>query len=328
MALESGHRRLIEAVCAVQPNTVVVVMNGDAVEMPWADGANAILDMWYAGEGAGQAMADLLVGDANPAGKLAVTIPKRLSDCPAYLDFPHEQDVGVYREGIFVGYRWYDARRIEPLFPFGHGLSYTRFRYDSLCAEVRDGGYAVSVTLTNVGDWEGSEVVQLYVKPPKGPLFRPEKELKAFAKVALEPGEQKTVVLVLELRDFACYDDHLNAWRVMGGEYILQAGSSSRSLPLETLVWPRPTVEPVQKLKSDSHYTDIFRDRRSAGAYFDFLVEHGFLTRDQVTAKLEAELSKAFWGFSQHLDMLAGDRLSQAMLSELLERMNRALSEG
>ncbi len=327
MALESGHRRLIEAVCAVQPNTVVVVMNGDAVEMPWADGANAILDMWYAGEGAGQAMADLLVGDANPGGKLAVTIPKRLSDCPAYLDFPHEQDVGVYREGVFVGYRWYDARRIEPLFPFGHGLSYTRFRYDSLRAEARDGGYTVSVTLTNVGDRAGGEVVQLYVRPPKGPLFRPERELKAFERVFLEPGERRIVTMALEERDFACWDDRLTDWRVFGGDYALEAGGSSRCLPLEAVVRPRPTPEPVQKLTADSHYTDIFRDRRSSGAYFDFLVAHGLLTRDQVTLRLEAELSKAFWGFSQHLDMLSGGRLTQKMLSELLERMNRALEE-
>ena len=328
MELESGHRRLIESVCGVQPNTVVVVCNGDAVEMPLADQANAILDMWYAGEGAGQAMADLLTGDLNPCGKLAVTIPKRLADCPAYLDFPHEQDAGVYREGIFVGYRWYDARRIEPMFPFGHGLSYTRFRYDHIQAEAQGDGYAVRVTLTNVGRREGSEIVQLYVKPPEGPLFRPERELKAFAKVSLKPGEQKTVALALETRDFACFDDHLNAWRVMGGEYILQAGGSSRCLPLEARVWPRPTAAPVRQLTADSHYTDVFRDRRSAVAYFDFLVEHGLLRADQVTPELERELSKTFWGFSQHLDMLAGNHLTQQMLAELLNRMNRALAEG
>lgn len=327
MELESGHRRLIESVCRVQPNTVVVVCNGDAVEMPWADGANAILDMWYAGEGAGQAMADLLVGDVNPSGKLAVTIPQCIADCPAYLDFPHEQDVGVYREGIFVGYRWYDARRIEPKFPFGHGLSYTRFLYERIRAEAQGDGYAVYVTLTNVGDWEGSEAVQLYVKPPKGALFRPEKELKAFAKVSLGPGEQKTVAFTLERRDFACFDDHLNSWRVEGGEYALQVGGSSRCLPLEAAVRLGPDATPVRPLSADSHYADVFRDRRSARAYFDFMVERGLLSADQETPELEQALSKAFWGFSQHLDMIAGGRLTQAMLAELLERMNRALTE-
>jgi hypothetical protein len=327
MDLESGHRQLIESVCRVQPNTVVVVCNGDAVEMSWADGANAILDMWYAGEGAGQAMADLLVGDVNPSGKLAVTIPKRLEDCPAWLDFPHEQDVGIYREGIFVGYRWYDTRRIEPMYPFGHGLSYTRFHYDRIDVTACDSGYVVHVTLTNVGNREGSEVVQLYVKPPKGALFRPEKELKAFAKVALKPGERKTVALTLEWRDFACFDDHLNTWRVEGGEYTLLAGGSSRCLPLEAAVRLEPDATPVRPLSADSHYADVFQDRRSAKAFFDFMVERGFLRADQVTEELEHALSKTFWGFSQHLDMIAGDYLTQEMLAELLNRMNRALAE-
>lgn len=327
MDLESGHRQLIESVCRVQPNTVVVVCNGDAVEMSWADGANAILDMWYAGEGAGQAMADLLVGDVNPSGKLAVTIPKRLEDCPAWLDFPHEQDVGIYREGIFVGYRWYDTRRIEPMYPFGHGLSYTRFHYDRIDVTACDSGYVVHVTLTNVGNREGSEVVQLYVKPPKGALFRPEKELKAFAKVALKPGERKTVALTLEWRDFACFDDHLNTWRVEGGEYTLLAGGSSRCLPLEAALRLEPDATPVRPLSADSHYADVFQDRRSAKAFFDFMVERGFLRADQVTEELEHALSKTFWGFSQHLDMIAGDYLTQEMLAELLNRMNRALAE-
>lgn len=325
MNLEEGHRRLVEAVSAVQPNTVVVLCNGDAVAMPWAGSVAAILDMWYAGEGSGGAVADLLFGAENPSGKLAVTIPERLEDTPAYLDFPHEQDACVYREGVFVGYRYYDKRRIKPLYPFGHGLSYTGFRYDAIKVEQAGGDVRVRVEVSNTGCRAGAEIVQLYVAPGQALPYRPEKELKAFARLELASGESAAVTMTLTRRDFAWYNDRLARWQVDGGSYRLLAGGGSASLPLEASVELCGDALPVRPLRRDSHYTDLFRYPAAADVYFAFLVEQGLLLPEQVVPELQTELQKTFWGFSQHLDMLAGRDLPPALLEELLERMNSAI---
>jgi beta-glucosidase len=322
MDLEEGHIRLIEAVCAIQPNAVVVLCNGDAVAMPWADKTMAILDMWYSGEGSGRAMADLLFGSVNPGGKLAVSIPVKLSNTPAYLDFPHEQDTGRYREGIFAGYRYYDAREIEPLYPFGYGLSYTTFRYEGAELKPLSGGeYEVTVRLANTGVRAGTEVVQLYVSPRNSAAWRPPKELKAFAKVKLEPGRGSSVTFKLTRRDFAWYDDRLGRWRVDEGTYRLMAGSSSRDLPVLIDVEVPGDDVPLPVLSADSHYTELFRYPGAKKIFFDFLVEKGLLLPEQVIPELEQKLQKTFWGFSQHLDMVTNNRLSNDMLEDLLRRL-------
>jgi beta-glucosidase len=324
MDLEEGQIRLIEAVCAVQPNTIVVLCNGDAVSMPWANKTMAILDMWYAGEGSGRAMADLLFGSANPGGKLAVSIPVKLGDTPAYLDFPHEQDTGRYREGIFVGYRYYDAREIEPLYPFGYGLSYTTFRYDGAEIKLLSGEkYEMTVSLTNTGVRAGTEVVQIYVSPQNPVTFRPPKELKAFAKVKLEPGRSGSATFSLTRRDFAWYDDKLGRWRVDEGTYRLMAGSSSRDLPVIIDVQVPGDDIPLPALSADSHYTELFRYPEAKKIFFDFLVEKGLLLPEQVVPELEQRLQKTFWGFSQHLDMITNGKLSKEMLDNLLERLKK-----
>jgi beta-glucosidase len=326
MDLEESHAALIEAVCAVQPNTIVVVCNGEAVSMPWIRNTRAVLDMWYAGEGGGKAMADLLVGNVNPGGKLAVSIPVKLSDTPAYLDFPHEQDTDRYREGIFAGYRYYDTREIEPLFPFGYGLSYTRFRYDSIDVKpLPQDEYEVTVLLTNTGSYTGSEVVQLYVSPKSPRVFRPVKELKGFVKLNLDPGKSACAVFALTRRDFAYFDDRLGSWRTDEGVYCLMAGSSSRDLPLVKNLHIVGDDVPRQSLSADSHYTDLFQYPQAAKVYFDFLTEKGLLRPEQAGGELEQELKKTFWGFSQHLDMITSGALTQDMLEDLLRRMNAAI---
>ncbi len=232
--LPDNQNALIAAVCAVQPNTVVVLSNGSPVAMPWVNHVPAILEMYLAGDGASEATMALLYGDSNPCGKLAETFPMRLQDTPCYLDFPGERGVTEYREGVFVGYRWYDKREMSVLFPFGHGLSYTAFAYSDLKLSkeaITDKDLlSVSVTVTNIGSCFGKEVVQLYVGENNSEVRRPIRELKAFEKVALTPGESKTVTFSLDKRAFTYYETVINDWFAPSGQYAISVGSSSRDL--------------------------------------------------------------------------------------------------
>lgn len=232
--LPAEQNALIDRVAAVNPKTIVVLNTGSAVTMPWLDRVAAVLQAGYPGQEAGNAIADLLFGDANPSGKLTQTYPRRIEDTPAYLNFPGENGHVLYGERIFVGYRWYDARQIEPLFPFGYGLSYTTFAYDHLRLSAErltpDQLLEVAIDITNTGARAGQEVVQVYVRDPQARLLRPEKELKAFAKLHLEPGERRTVRLTLDRRAFAYFDDSIHKWVAEAGQYIILIGASSRDL--------------------------------------------------------------------------------------------------
>src|SRR5439155_9320786 len=197
MELVGAQVALIEQVAAANPNTVVVLQTGSPIAMPWLDRVAAVLQAWYPGQECGNAIADVLFGAVNPSGKLPQTFPVRLEDNPAYINYPGENGRVRYGERIFVGYRYYEKKKVEPLFPFGFGLSYTSFAYDNLrlSTDVLAPGkrLTVSVDVTNTGQRAGQEVVQLYVHDVASRLARPPKELKGFAKVALAPGETKTV---------------------------------------------------------------------------------------------------------------------------------------
>ena len=234
MGLPGGQDELIRAVVEANPNTVVVVNVGSPVEMPWADDVDAILLSYYPGQEGGQALADIIFGDVNPSGKLTVTYPKRLEDNPAYINYPGWKDVR-YGEGIFVGYRYYDAKDVDPLFPFGHGLSYTQFKYSELAlpSEVMAGEtFRVSVMVENAGSMPGQEVIQLYVRDEESTLVRPPKELKGFEKITLAPGEVKMVTFALGPRDLAYYAPHQCAWVSEAGTFEVQVGASSRDIRL------------------------------------------------------------------------------------------------
>jgi len=230
--------RLVEA----NPRTAVVLISGSPVDMTsWIAKTPTVLQAWYGGSEAGPALASVVFGDVSPSGKLPCTFPKTLADSPAHVaglarQFPGEGGKVWYDEGLLVGYRWNDAKAIEPLFPFGHGLSYTRFQYAGLQPKLTAGADGPSATLelqvTNTGEREGAEVVQVYVRPLRPPVVRPDKELKAFAKVQLKPGETKTVTLALAPRSFAYYDPAAKAWLVTKGRYELLVGSSSRDIRL------------------------------------------------------------------------------------------------
>ncbi len=246
MYLPGAQDELIRAVAEVNPRTVVVVNAGSPIDMrAWIDHVPAVLQGWFAGQEWGNALADLLFGDAAPSGRLPLTFPKRLEDNPAYINYPGENGHVRYGEGIFVGYRYYDYKDVEPLFPFGHGLSYTEFRYDNLRLEndALAPGETLSfqVDVTNEGERTAQEVVQVYVHDAEARLSRPLQELKAFRKITLAPGETQTVSLVLEPRALQYYDDAQAAWVADPGDFELRVGRSSRDIRL----WATFTLAPA-----------------------------------------------------------------------------------
>src|SRR5213076_2300215 len=223
MALPGKQDELVEQVAAANPRTIVVLNTGSPITMPWLDKVAAVVQAWYPGQECGNAIADVLFGDTNPSGKLPQTFPVRVEDNPAYLNFPGENGKVYYGEGLFVGYRYYDKKKIAPLFPFGFGLSYTTFSYGALRLSTQeigpDDSLKVSVDVTNTGQCAGKEVVQLYIRDVTATLQRPDKELKAFAKVHLEPGERKTVTLTIAREALAYYDDLAREWVAEAGEF-------------------------------------------------------------------------------------------------------------
>jgi beta-glucosidase len=234
MELPGRQAELVERIAAANRNTIVVVNAGSPVAMDWIDRVPAVLDVWYPGQELGNALADVLFGEVNPSGKLPTTFPKRIEDNPAYLNYPGENGEVLYGEGIFVGYRYYDRKRIEPRFAFGHGLSYTRFHYGELRLDRdrmgMDDGLEVAVEVSNAGERAGSEVVQLYLCDLECSLARPDQELEAFEKVALAPGETKTVRFTLARRALSFYDPARGGWVAEAGEFEVRVGSSSRDI--------------------------------------------------------------------------------------------------
>jgi beta-glucosidase len=236
MELPGDQIELIERVAAANPNTVVVLTCGAPVSMTWLDKVPAVVYAAYLGQETGHAIADVLFGDVNPSGKLPTTWPKRLQDNPAFINYPGENGQVLYGEGIFVGYRYYDKKEVEPLFPFGHGLSYTTFAYRGLRLGRPEyaAGEAIrlSVEVENTGTRAGQETIQVYVRETRSRLVRPEKELKAFAKVLLAPGETRTVQFVLNEEALAYYNPARKQWVAETGEFQVLVGSSSRAFHL------------------------------------------------------------------------------------------------
>lgn len=232
---------LIDEITKVNKNVVVVLHNGSPIEMPFVDKVSGIVEAYLCGDGSGGAVCDVLYGKVNPSGKLAETFPKKLSDNPSYFNFPGEGDKVRYSEGLFVGYRYYDKKEIEPLFPFGFGLSYTTFEYSDLRLSHNeideDRTLKVEVTVTNTGKMEGKEIVQLYVADRESSVIRPVKELKGFEKVSLKPGESKKVVFALDSRAFAYYETAINDWFVEYGAFDIMIGASSRDIRLTDTVY-------------------------------------------------------------------------------------------
>ena len=236
--LPCGQDELIQKIAAANPRTIVVLLGTPAEMDAWVDRVPAVLQAWYMGMEGGNALAAVLFGDVNPSGKLPCTIAKRLEDSPAHAlgAYPGTNGVEVYKEGLLVGYRWYDTKKIEPQFPFGYGLSYTRFKYSNLKLIKGDDSDRAIVTaqfdIENTGKVPGAEVAELYVHERKPDLFRPEKELKGFKRVFLQPGEKQTVAIPLDQTAFGYYDPAKKSWVAQKDRFNIQIGSSSRDIRL------------------------------------------------------------------------------------------------
>jgi beta-glucosidase len=236
MELPAGQDELIEAVAKANKNTIVVINAGSPVAMPWVDHVPAILDMWYGGQEGGHGIAAVLFGDANPSAKLPVTFPKSWKDSPAYGHYPGTNLHVDYAEGIYVGYRWFDTRHVEPLFPFGYGLSYTKFAYSDLdvtpAKVTPDEPVHVSLRVRNTGPRAGTEIVELYVHDVESSIDRPEQELKGFERVSLAPGESKIVRMTLDKSALSFWSPATKGWVAEPGAFEVRVGASSRDIRL------------------------------------------------------------------------------------------------
>ncbi|HHV09193.1 MAG TPA: glycosyl hydrolase [Clostridiales bacterium] len=269
MRLPGCQNTLIHAVCEVQENVVIVLHNGSPVEMPWIKKVKGVIECYLGGEAVGSAQVDILFGDVNPSGKLPESFPIKLQDNSSYLYFGGEGDIVEYREGVFVGYRYYDKKEIEVLFPFGHGLSYTEFEYSDLKLDkeqMKDTeNLRVSVIVKNTGAMKGKEVVQLYVGCEGGSIIRPLKELRGFEKLELMPGESKEVTFTLDKRAFAYWNTTLHDWHVETGAYKIMVGRSSRDIVLEQEIQVDSTVKVPRVYSYASTIGDIMADPDKAG---------------------------------------------------------------
>jgi len=239
MSLDDAQNDFISKILDANSNTAVVLNSGAPIEMPWLDKAGAVLNMWLPGQGGTSAVADILFGVISPSGKLPMTFPRKLEDNPSYGHFPGDKTV-KYAEGLYVGYRHYDSNDVDPLFPFGHGLSYSSFELFSLKAPNEDKAsapdMAVSVTVRNTGDVAAKETAQLYIAPIAPSVDKPFQELKGFQKVSLPAGEEKIVTFKLDTRSFAYWDIIGSNWQVDPGQYEIRVGTSSRDIRITHIV--------------------------------------------------------------------------------------------
>ena len=300
---------LIEEICKVQKNVVVVLHNGSSITMPWLDKVNAVLEMYLAGEASGAAAVNLLFGVANPSGKLAESFPLRIEDTPAYLNFPGNRDKVNYNEGIFIGYRYYDKKKMDILFPFGYGLSYTKFRYDNMkingkSASENDFSFkdndnvTVSVDITNIGEVEGAEIVQLYIENHIDEDNRPVKELRNFAKVKLAPGETKTVKFTLGFRAWAYYNETIHDWYAPSGDYKILIGASSRDIKEAKKVSVLSTVTIPFVVNKAATCEDVERFAKNKAPLDDMLMKCVKARHKEDSEKtLEEELKDLKCGF-------------------------------
>ncbi len=335
MRLPDCQNRLIEAVCAVQPNTVVVLHNGSSVECPWADSAAAILEMYLGGEGVGEAADALLWGEANPSGRLAETFPRKLEDNPSCLNFGGDGKKVNYAEGVYVGYRYYDKKKMPVRWAFGHGLSYTEFGYSSLRTNresFADGErLTVSVDVTNTGVMEGREAVQLYVSDLTGTPNRPVKELKGFKKVRLAPGETKTVTLELDDRSLSYYDPDLGDWYAPGGEYALLVGHASDDIRLEAKISFTTRKLLPFTVTSATTVGELLADPRTKPVVGAFLAQR--LARrghtDLGTTSQADEKSRNDMMYAMPLkSMVSFHVLTHEGMLEFMDRLNEAVRNG
>lgn len=323
---------LIQKVCEVQPNTVVVLHSGSPVVMPWLDQVSAVLNMYLSGQASGGAAVNLLYGKSNPSGKLAETFPLRLEDNPSYLNFPGTRYQVNYQEGIFIGYRYYDKKNMDVLFPFGYGLSYTDFTYDNLRLSKQEATdsdtITVSVDVRNVGQRAGAEIVQLYVHNPDGEEIRPEKELRNFAKVFLEPGESKTVTMELNGRAFSYYHTGIHDWYAEDGEYEILIGASSRDIRLKQSIQITSTKQIPFVAGDTTTWADVELFAKDPSVLDHIQDVSGFTSEDRVNddslgAGVDEMMATMFADTPLHSILsFSGEELKYADIQDAIQKIN------
>ncbi|MDR2606162.1 MAG: glycoside hydrolase family 3 C-terminal domain-containing protein [Oscillospiraceae bacterium] len=283
MQLPDAQNVMISRIAHSYSNVAVVLHNGSPIEMPWVDEVSAILELYLGGEAVGDATVRLLYGDANPSGKLAETFPKKLSDNPSYLNFPGSEQYVNYSEGLYVGYRYYDKKQMDVLFPFGHGLSYTTFSYSRLrvsSEQITDSDeLEVFVDVENTGRVAGKEVVQLYVRGPESPQLL---QLKGFVKLSLHPGEVKTASFKLDKRAFAYWHTESQEWLVEGGSYLIAVGSSSRDIRQYAFIACGSNTLPHWTVTENTTGLELKNDPRTFGVFIDIMVNRLKIPEEQL----------------------------------------------
>lgn len=335
MRLPDCQNTLIEKVAKVNPNVVVVLHNGSPVEMPWIDDVKGVLEVYLGGQAVGAATVEILFGSRCPCGKLPETFPIHLEDNPSWLFYGGEGDHAEYREGIFVGYRYYEKKQQKVLFPFGHGLSYTSFALSNLTvsADVIQDTESLTVTadITNTGSREGKEVVQLYVADHESTVIRPVKELKGFEKVLLAPGETKTVSFALDKRSFAYWNTELHDWHVESGEFDICIGTSSADIACKKTVTVTSTQPLSVHYTLDSIFGDIMKDPKAMAVMAPLLqkMQEAFTPapdakNDKASVAIDDAMAAAMIKYMPVRNLLSfgGGSISLEMLNELLCKMN------
>lgn len=334
MRMPDCQNELVSAVAAVQPNTVVVLHNGSPVEMPWIGEVKGVLEAYLSGQAVGAAETDILFGNVNPSAKLPETFPRKLEDNPSYLYYLGEGDVVEYREGVFVGYRYYDKKKMDVLFPFGHGLSYTSFAYSNLklsADSIRDTDtLTVTADITNTGSRAGKEAVQLYVSAPDSSVIRPEQELRAFDKVELQPGETKTVAFTLEKRAFAYWDTRIHDWYAETGNYEIRIGASSRDIRLTGAVHVSPSAAIPVHYTPDTIFGDLMSNPKAMEILKPMMSMPGLGggsedSSETASSAISGEMHAAMMRYMplRGLVSFSGGQLSFEDIEKLVEKLNR-----
>ena len=336
LELPAAQNQLIAQICKVQPNTVVVLHNGSPVRCPWAKDVAAVLEMYLGGEGVGEAADALLWGEANPCGRLAETFPLQLEDTPASLTYGLGGDNAEYTEGVFVGYRYYDRKNRDVRWPFGYGLSYTTFAVSDLklsADHLGDGEQLkATVTVRNTGSRAGRDVVQLYVQNAPCEAPRPVRELKGFAKVSLEPGESKTVEMVLDSRSFSYWEEQIGDWYAAPGVYTICVGHSSRDLPLSAQVTVSTQAELPLVVDLNTCMGDIYRNKYAAAALKQ-MMSMGVSNKDKQEQRDKQrrneadnpEMMKAVMQYMPLRALKSFVKLDEATLNAMIANINNAI---
>jgi len=332
MRMPNCQVELIRRVAEVNPNTIVVLYNGSPVEMPWLGCVKAVIEGYLGGQAVGGATCDVLYGKVNPCGRLPESFPIKLEDNPSFLSYGGEGNVAVYTEGVFVGYRYYDKKKMDVLFPFGYGLSYTSFEYSNLTVsaeQIKDTDtLTVTVDVTNTGSLAGKEVVQLYVGDKESEVFRPVRELKGFEKVALAPGETKTVTFTLEKRAFAYWNTTIHDWYVESGDFTIEIGRSSRDIVLVKDVYVEGTTQLPRAYTVDSIFMDLMKDEKAMAVLKPMMEGGAHVTEESNTTEaadeaITKEMAEAMMMYNPlRMAVNFGGNISYDELAALVDQIN------